>query len=342
MRGRVKTSRLVGLALFTTVMLAVAAGLVVVFGQIRIEPGHPYRAVFTDISGLVSGDVVRIAGVEVGAVSDVAITEAGTATVEFDVDRTVALTDEATATVRYQNLVGDRYLELRSGDGARTLAPDAVIPLDRTAPALDLDELLGGFRPLFGVLAPDEVNALSAELIALLQGQGGTVESVLAHTASVTGALADRDAVVGRVIDNLAATVATLAGRRDTLASAIDQAQQLGAGLARERESWGHALEHIDASAAAVGDLLAEARPPLSGTVDELGRTAAQLDSGRGTLDSVLSRLPETYTALSRLGVYGNFFNYYLCALRIKFTGPDGSDVVTPLFGQDTGRCGPL
>lgn len=336
MRGRA-----VGVALFTAVMIAVTAGLVIVFGEFRFQPTTGYRALFTDASGLHSGDAVRISGVESGRVGDVSITPDGTALVEFTVDSSAPLTDDAAAAVRYQNLVGDRYLDVDPGASGLLLSDDATLPLDRTSPALDLDELLGGFKPLFGVLAPEEVNALSAELIALLQGQDATVESVLARTASIATTLADRDVVIGRVIDNLDATVATLADRRDTLAVALDRAADLSRGLAEERQTWGNALDHIDTAAADVAALFEEARTPLQGTVTELGRTAAQLDSGRGTLDSVLSRLPETYAALSRLGVYGNFFNYYLCALKVKFTGPDGADVTTPLFGQPTGRCAP-
>ena len=49
--------------------------------------------------------------------------------------------------------------------------PPATIPLARTAPALDLDALLGGFRPLFPALNPDQVNALSEQLVAALQGE---------------------------------------------------------------------------------------------------------------------------------------------------------------------------
>ena len=44
---------------------------------------------------------------------------------------------------------------------------------------LDIDALIGGFRPLFRALDPDQVNALSGELLRVFQGQGGTVASVL-------------------------------------------------------------------------------------------------------------------------------------------------------------------
>ena len=41
--------------------------------------------------------------------------------------------------------------------------------------------LFNGFQPLFEALSPDDVNQLSGEIIQVLQGEGGTVDSLL-HT----------------------------------------------------------------------------------------------------------------------------------------------------------------
>ena len=82
--------------------------------------------------------------------------------VEFSADDSVVLTEGSRAVIRYDNLIGDRYLALEEGaGGAKTLSPAHTIPLDRTEPALDLDALIGGFRPLFRALDPDQVNALT-------------------------------------------------------------------------------------------------------------------------------------------------------------------------------------
>ena len=53
------------------------------------------------------------------------------------------------------------YLALEDAPGSvRKLQPGQTIPLARTSPALDVDALIGGFRPLFRALGPDQVNAL--------------------------------------------------------------------------------------------------------------------------------------------------------------------------------------
>lgn len=337
-----RTSTTIKLIVFVVVMAVVLACLVVVFGQIRFESTTSFRAVFASASGLRSGDFVRVAGVEVGKVGDVTIVDNDRAAVDIDVGAGYVVTSSTTATVRYQNLVGDRYLELADGPGdAVPMDEGATIELERTSPALDLDQLIGSFEPLFQAVDPSKVNDLSAELLATLQGQGGSIASLLAHTATLTTSLADRDEVIGRVITNLDTTLTTLADQKDVVSTALDRAQKLASGLAADSAAWGTAMSDIDSSSATVAELLTVARPPLRSTLDELGRTAAQLDSEKETIGSVVSRLPDTYAALSRLGAYGNFFNYYLCGIKLKIDTPDGRGLTTPLIGQETGRCAP-
>ncbi|KZF12540.1 MAG: MlaD family protein [Rhodococcus sp. (in: high G+C Gram-positive bacteria)] len=337
-----RTSTTIKLIVFMVVMTAILACLVVVFGQIRFESTTSYRAIFTSASGLRGGDFVRVAGVEVGKVSEVAIVDNNHAAVGIDVGDSYVVTSSTTATVRYQNLVGDRYLELADGPGdADPLAGDATIPLEKTSPALDLDQLIGSFEPLFSAVDPSKVNDLAAELVSTLQGQGGSIASLLAHTATLTASLADRDQVIGQVITNLDTTLTTLADQKDEVSTALERAQNLASGLAADSAAWGTALTNIDSSAATVADLLTDARPPLQSTLVELNRTAVQLDSEKDTIGSITSRLPDTYAALSRLGAYGNFFNYYLCGIKLKIDTPDGQGLTTPLIGQETGRCAP-
>ena len=107
------------------------------------------------MSGLKPGDKVRIAGVPVGSVEKVSIDDDNLAEVEFTVDTKYSLFDGTKATVRYENLVGDRYMELLEGAGSVEPLPDGgSIPVENTSPALDLDLLLGGFKPLLRALDP--------------------------------------------------------------------------------------------------------------------------------------------------------------------------------------------
>jgi len=186
-------------AQFTVLCLVSMFALVTVFGQFRFESRASYSAVFTNVSGLRGGNFVRIAGVEVGKVEDLTLHRDGTVTVDFAIDKGLQLTEGTRAAVRYENLIGDRYLSLEEGPGSvRKLQPGRTIPLAQTSPALDVDALIGGFRPLFRALDPDQVNALSGELLKVFQGQGGTISSVLAQTSALTTTLAGRDQLIGQ------------------------------------------------------------------------------------------------------------------------------------------------
>lgn len=115
---------MINVTVFTVVMLLVAAGLVVVFGQFRFASTSTYHANFTDASRLKAGEDVRIAGVQVGSVKSVKLKSDNTVDVKFTLNERYQLYTSSRALVRYQNLVGDRYLEIASGPGElRKLPP---------------------------------------------------------------------------------------------------------------------------------------------------------------------------------------------------------------------------
>jgi phospholipid/cholesterol/gamma-HCH transport system substrate-binding protein len=224
--------------------------------------------------------------VEVGKVKHVAIDDKAVANVEFSAGDTVKLTEGTRAVIRYDNLVGDRYLELLEGTGAtRLLAPGQTIPLDRTAPALDLDALIGGFRPLFRALDPDQVNALSSQLIEVFQGQGQTIGSFLTQTAAVTNTLADRDQLIGQVITNLNTVLGAFGQESQQFDKAVDSLSQLVKGLAERKTDISNAVAHTDAAAASLADLLVQARPPRTMVVE---RTAPPASWSQTTTTSTI------------------------------------------------------
>lgn len=328
---------------FGVVMVVLTAALFVILGQYRTGSTNTYTAVFADASSLKSGDSVRVAGIRVGTVKKVALQGDNDVLVDFDADRTVALTTGTKVAVRYLDLVGNRYLDLLDGPGStRILPPNSQIPLDRTAPALDLDLLLGGLKPVIQGLNPQNVNALTNSLIQILQGQSGNVESLMAQTSSFTKELADNGQTVQQLIDNLQQVMAVVAKDGDQFSGAVDELEQLITGLSRDRDPIGDAITALDSGTASIADLLTRARPPLSGTVDQLTRVAPLLsnDDDKARMDLALQKAPENYRKLVRLGSYGSFINQYLCGLNVRVTDLQGRTAYFPWIMQNTGRCG--
>ncbi|MGE2815366.1 MCE family protein [Mycobacterium heidelbergense] len=325
---------------FCVVMATLTAVLFFIFGQYRTGATNGYSAVFADVSRLKTGDSVRAAGIRVGTVDSVELRPDQSVLVKFDADRGVVLTSGTKAAVRYLNLVGDRYLELVNGPGSTGVLPaGAQIPVDRTAPALDLDLLLGGLKPVIQGLNPQDVNALTASLVKVFQGEGDTLDSVFSKTSSFSNALADNNQTIQQLIDNMHAVLATLVKDGDKFSNAIDRLERLTSGLSQDRDRIGAAIESLDNGTATIADLLRIARPPLAGTVEQLDRLAPLLDQDKDRLDAALQRAPENYRKLARLGAYGSFIQFYICGMSVRVTDLQGETAVFPWLKTQGGRC---
>ncbi len=336
-------SMVIKVSLFAVAMILVAAGLVVVFGDFRFGPESTYHATFIDASRLKAGQKVRISGVPVGSVQGLKLNQDNSIDVEFVVDRRYTLYSSTRAVIRYENLVGDRFLEITSGPGElRKLAPGATINAQHTQPALDLDALLGGLRPVFKGLDADKVNTISSALIELLQGQGGALSNVLADTSAFSTALGQRDQLIGDTITNLNTVLSTIDERSAKFSASVDQLQQLISGLAKNKDSIAGAIPPLASTTADLTELLKNSRRPLQGILENTRPLATELDNRKAEVNNDVEQLGEDYLRLAALGAYGSFFNIYFCSVSIKINGPAGGDILLPLGGQvdsSQGRC---
>jgi phospholipid/cholesterol/gamma-HCH transport system substrate-binding protein len=306
---------LVKLAVFTTTSAVVTTVLVLIMGNFALGDTEEYSAVFANASQLQPGDDVRVAGVSVGQVDEVEIEGRTRALVTFSVADDLPLTTTSGAEIRYLNLVGNRYMALTRGSGGAALEPGSSIPQSRTQPALDLTVLFDGFKPLFAALSPDEVNELSMNIVRTLQGESGTVQSLLQHTASLTNHIADRDRLIGEVITNLNETLGTVTQRRRQVVELVDQMQRWVSGLSAERKTIGASLENIESLTNATADLLREGRPYIKADVARLREILDLLarPENQRLVSELLRRLPEKLTDQARTGTYGSWYQYYLC-----------------------------
>jgi phospholipid/cholesterol/gamma-HCH transport system substrate-binding protein len=315
---------------------------------------HSYNAAFTDVTGLEIGDDVRIAGVRVGTVNDIAIEHpAGRqsyAKVGFTVQKSRPLPKTVRAIIRYRNLVGQRYVDIEqcanegndqcTGDPNDTLKPGGTIPLAHTQPAVDLTVLFGGFRPLVQGLSADQLNTLSYQIIQTLQGEGGSFESLLSTIADLTNALADKDKVIGEVVDNLTSVLQAVASHDNELSDLIVQLRRFVSGLASDRTTIGNAIDGINSLATSTAGLLTQVRAPLAADVKSIGNLAGTLNANRSTIKYVIDELPPTVGGLIRTAQYGSWFNFYLCTVSGIISYPGGTTQNFQFAKGAQARCG--
>jgi phospholipid/cholesterol/gamma-HCH transport system substrate-binding protein len=339
---------IIRLGIVSAVLLLLTVMIFVVFGQIRFDRTNGYSAEFSNISGLRQGQFVRASGVEIGKVSSVHLIDDGTRVrVDFNVDRSVPLYQSASAQIRYLDLIGNRYLELKRGEGEgadKILPPGGFIPLARTSPALDLDALIGGFKPLFRALDPQKINAIATTLITVFQGQGGTINDILDQTAQLTAQIGERGQAIGEVVKNLNIVLDTAVRHRQEFDQTVNNLEVLITGLKDHADPLAAGTAHISNAAGTVADLLAEDRALLHKTIDYLDVIEQPLGEQHVQLNDLLHRLPTALNLIGRtVGSYGDFVNFYACDITLKINGLQGGGPVRTvrLFNQPSGRCSP-
>lgn len=113
----------------------------------RLEPifkkGNIVYAEFDRIGGLKPGAVVEIAGVEVGKVKSVRLSDDYRALVEISISKEVVLQEDAIASIKTKGIIGEKYLAITPGGSEKSI-PDGG-KIRETESAIDLEELISKY-----------------------------------------------------------------------------------------------------------------------------------------------------------------------------------------------------
>jgi phospholipid/cholesterol/gamma-HCH transport system substrate-binding protein len=308
-------------AVFTAVSVLLTTIVFSSLLDVNTGSASGYSADFTNASGLQAGDTVRIAGVEVGKVTGVSLV-GNHANVSFSLDNSQHLTDTTKAVIHFENLLGQRFLALVEGSpGGEPLRAGAVIPLSRTAPAIDLTAVFDGFQPLFSALAPNQVNQLAGSIIQVFQGESGTVSNLVAEIAVITNNLADRQQVIDGLLTSLATLLDTVGVHDTQLGQLIGNFDSLVRSVAGSRSSLGSAITNLGELESTTSNLINQSQPTLNEDIQSLATAVQSLSANQRGLDGVLKGFPGLVGALTKIQSSGNWINVYLCNLTINVHG---------------------
>jgi phospholipid/cholesterol/gamma-HCH transport system substrate-binding protein len=309
---------LIGLSLFLVVATVATWMVLVTLRREVAGPTNTYSAIFTDVSGLHPGDDVRVAGVRVGRVEGVDL-EGALAKVTFRVQTEQNLYHDTIASVIYQNIIGQRYLGLsRGASGNRTLLADrSQIPLERTRPSFDISYLLNGFEPLLALMDPQQVNNLTDGIIQALQGDSGSVLTLITETSALAESLAGPDQVLGEVITNLNDVVTNLAGQTHDLQTMIGQTRGVLATLGNRRDQLVASAGSINAAVERLATITANINPDLQQLIGrEPGFVAHLTGDARQRVSFFGANFVLTLKGLARFSQEGSYATGYLCDIN--------------------------
>lgn len=206
-------SLLLRVALATVLMGIVLVGVLRVIERPVDGETHTYTALFTDANGLRTGDDVRLYGVQVGKVRAVEL-DGALARVRFTVLRERTVYTGTTIAIRYQNLTGFRYLEIRQpAELGDRRDPAAVFGTAETVPDFDITRLFKGLQPVLAQLSPDDLNRFATSILAVVEGDGTGLGQAMAAIDTLSRHASDRQAVLSTLVANLAQVADHLGGK---------------------------------------------------------------------------------------------------------------------------------
>ncbi len=331
------------LALFSAITLSLTGLLAAVIGNIQpFTRFYDVRAEFSDATGLLNQDVVKIAGVTVGKVAGTEIdiderTGRAQALVTMSVRKDVNIPRNARAAIRFRNLLGQRMVVI-TRDADAPSAPrfpktgKALIPLSRTSAAFDLGIVFNNLRPVLRTLNPEDVNTVSNAILKIFAGREERVQQMVADLADVAGSLGERGPIVTELVTHLSRVATTIAKRDDELRSILGSLESIVATLGDRSEEFARAVDNLGIASEGTAEVIANNRPGLDGTIAQLQEILAMLADHKSDLDKALRTLPETTHALNRATTYGEWVNLSIVCLQ---------DLCGPGFNAEATQASP-
>ncbi|OXM61604.1 MCE family protein [Amycolatopsis vastitatis] len=300
-RGR---SLVTWLAFACVLALIVTAGLYLVF---RSSAGTRLSAYFGKTVGLYAGSSVRVLGVPVGQVTDVT-PEGDAVRVDMRVDD-VPLPADVGAVVVAPSLVSDRYVQLTPAyDAGPALATGTVLPRERTATPVELDDLYSSLDKLSTALGPNGANkngALSGVLDTAantLKGNGASLNSTVGQLAQLAKTLDGSKDDLFSTVQNLNSFTGALAQSDQQLNEFYGRVADVSRFLAADSADVGAALQSLGGALGDVQQFVNDNKAALESNVDKLASLSKVLVDQRAALAEVLDIAPTGAT---------NFINSY-------------------------------
>ena len=339
-RTAVKFGLFVALCMVFLLYLAITIGNTTLGGLFGRGPDtNTISASFDDVTGLLVGDNVKVAGVPVGKVTGIDV-EAGEAVVTMEVKADRKLPSDSSAAVRWRNLIGQRFVYLFPGDSPVTLGDGDRITETRSV--IDLGELFNRLGPIVATIDERQVNEFLDTITTALEGNEADISQALDDLAFVVKGLGERDEAIGRLIENLEVVAGTVADRDAQIETMLENLGSLSRTFSDNTQLLETAILEIGAFNRDLSTTLSSNRTEIDRLLTSLDNTLGTVEAQLGPVETALDRLDENAAATFRSSRHGAFLNQTILCLTVlpppcatpivpgidAVTGEDATDAV--------------
>jgi phospholipid/cholesterol/gamma-HCH transport system substrate-binding protein len=189
------------------VALAVIAAVVIleVIGGARFfKPGYRVHALFKNVQELKAGDPVKMAGVQIGQVEKIKLTN-DEVKVTLKLNRDAELKSDSLATIKFTGLLGQNYVAIDFGKpNSPKLLEDALLPTaeqaDLSSLMAKLDNVATGVENLTKSFTGDKIDNLLGPFTDFLKQNGPNLSATISNIQSVSSQIAKGEGTVGKLI----------------------------------------------------------------------------------------------------------------------------------------------
>lgn len=262
----------VGLALAGTLTVgALNLGtLVHVFSQTS------YTAEFSESGNLAAGDEVRLSGVKVGQVNNVAIDGEHVA-VRFSVVDEGRLGTDTRASVDAATVLGTRFLNLLPAGPGQMRAGD-VIPLSRTDSPYDLSQILATLTTKSQALDKVQVERALGTLSTELSSSPSPLKAALTGVNRLSQTVGSRDLELRELLGHAAAFTKVLAARSGDIFSIVAQGNLLLSELDRRQTAMRQLQHNVEGLVSELRGLVADNQRDLGPALNKLNSVLEMLN----------------------------------------------------------------
>jgi phospholipid/cholesterol/gamma-HCH transport system substrate-binding protein len=275
-----------------------------------IGGGDTYYASFTEAGGLKANDEVRIAGVRVGQVREVAL-DGDEVKVEFQVDRGAELGSQTLANIRVKTLLGSMYLDLDPA-GPGELDPESTIPVQRTTAPYDVVEAFSGLADTSERIDTDQLATSLDTLASLMESTPEEFQGALRGMSALSQNIAARDQQLNELLGNMQKVSKVLADRNGDLITLMDDGDKLFRALVARREAVHNLLTATSRLSQELTALVRQTREDLKPALDHLDSVLDMLRKNQENLDNSLRLMAPFYRVFANTLGNGPWFDTYI------------------------------
>jgi phospholipid/cholesterol/gamma-HCH transport system substrate-binding protein len=275
------------------------------------------QAEFDNANGVIKGDAVKLAGVDIGRVEGAAI-EDGKAVVTFNLDKTVELPTDSSVAIRWRNVLGQRFLYVYPGNDDAFFSEGDRVPGEQNRDVNDIGEFFNRIGPVLKAIDPDEANAFLDAVNIALTGNERDVRQLIDDGATLASTLAGEDEEIKDLLTSADTILAAYAGQEEAIGDIFDDLDSVGGVLARRIGDINSLVTDFAVVQRHLDGLATRNRTNIDTSLDSLDVIARVLKNNRTNLAETLKTLPLGTAGYYQTSSWGEFFNVRIVEIQVR------------------------